>query len=139
MDGKQLSSLSFPVAECDRIGKPSCTPTPCSIKCLNGGENVGSVAGGDCACKCQSGFEGETCASVIDQVDGATSKSTAEPTVTKTVTKTVTTLSGDEETEASEQTVTENTGVPTTEIVQFSGSLRYTPTLTLVVISYLLL
>jgi len=25
VNGKQLSSLSFPVAECDRIGKPSCT------------------------------------------------------------------------------------------------------------------
>merc|ERR1712187_420212 len=25
VNGKQLSSLSFSVAECDRIGKPSCT------------------------------------------------------------------------------------------------------------------
>merc|ERR1712048_387325 len=30
VDGKQLSSLSFPVAECDRIGKPSC-PVPTTV------------------------------------------------------------------------------------------------------------
>ena len=142
MDGKQLSSLSFPVAECDRIGKPSCTPTPCSIVCLNGGENVGSVADGNCACKCQTGFEGQTCGSAIDQADGATSKSSGEsdpaPKVT-TASNTNPSLSGDEETEASEQTATENTGTSTTEIAHFSSSLRYTPTVALVVISYLLL
>merc|ERR1711907_402277 len=144
VDGKQLSSLSFPVAECDRIGKPSC-PVPTTVTAatnenptLSGDEETKAI---DQPIETSKTDDEPTETTKANEQPIETTKADDEPIkTTKAIDQPIETTKADDEpiettkessqpikiTQAGDQAIADNTVTSTT------------PTFALVVISYLL-